>query len=99
MEGSLNDLFSLNTGVNPLTSTAIAILFTCCIVSCTDTLQWSRIETQCAPSPRLDVAMCPIRIPGNISEDHKDQSVNAIFVFGGVDTGGNAYDDCYVLKL
>ena len=71
----------------------------CCIVPCTDTLKWARIETHCAPSPRLDVAMCPIRIPGNISEDHKDQSVNAIFVFGGVDTGGNAYDDCYVLKL
>lgn len=60
-----------------------------------DSLQWSLVDTHCTPSPRLDVAMCAVTLPGR----HKDGGAQVLFVFGGVDTNGQLFDDCYAIHV
>ena len=106
--GPLNDLFVLDTG--RLWSSNILggekHYFPVCVCECVrrstsfcwltpDSLQWSLVDTHCTPSPRLDVAMCAVTLPGR----HKDGGAQVLFVFGGVDTNGQLFDDCYVIHM
>ena len=75
---------------------SLYILMVTCVLICpcsSASLQWSQVDTHCAPCPRLDVAMCAVTLPNR----HKDGGAPVLFIFGGVDTNGQLFDDCYVI--
>ncbi|EDO49239.1 predicted protein [Nematostella vectensis] len=70
----------------------------------TETCKWSRIRSDgLPPNPRLDHAMCTILLPkiteeapsSTPSENNESPPSQLLFVFGGMDTQGNIFNDCF----
>lgn len=69
----------------------------------TETLGWTRISIDGpSPAPRLDHTLCTVQIPKPTDDSAADNakeedSLTILFMFGGMDTQGEIFNDCLVL--